>query len=82
MEIVAKDNFPKTIDGEPVGPFSKGKKYTVDDELGQKMIDSAMAEKYVPPPPEPNPESEAQKSTASQKKQTSPARKKIDPKNK
>ncbi|MEQ8409125.1 MAG: hypothetical protein RKH07_12700 [Gammaproteobacteria bacterium] len=53
MKCKALKNFPKVIDGKPVGPFRKGQDVDLPKDLAEKFIDSAMFEEVKPPAPAP-----------------------------
>jgi hypothetical protein len=49
MKVKFLNNFPKTIDGKPLGPFRKDEVRDIDEATAQLFIGSAMAEAYVEP---------------------------------
>lgn len=51
MKVKALINIPKTVDGKPMGPYTKGQEYEMDTEKATLFIGSAMAEEVLPPPP-------------------------------
>lgn len=48
MKVKALGNYPKTIDGQPIGPFTQGREYDLDDDTARKLIASAMMEEVLP----------------------------------
>lgn len=53
------------VNGVPMGPYSAGVEYDLDDERAQLFIGSAIAELVVPPaPPVPEPQPEAAQEAA------------------
>ena len=53
MKIVMLVDVKNKVNGKNLGVFVAGKEYEVSTDIGTMFIESAMAEKYVPPPVKP-----------------------------
>ena len=56
MKVKIALNLPKTINGQPLGPFRKGEEVDLPEDLAKIFIESNMASRVLPPKPAPKKE--------------------------